>query len=72
MNISIPDLFACLNAKKTWNNWNTSYYYGIHTKTGGRAGDCIGCGQCEDICPQHLKIRDLLVEVSAEFDKKKK
>lgn len=72
MNISIPDLFACLNAKKAWNNWNTAYYYGIHTKTGGRAGDCIGCGQCEDICPQHLKIRDLLTEVSAEFDKKKK
>ena len=72
MNIAIPDLFACLNAKKAWNNWNTAYYYGIHTKTGGRAGDCIGCGQCEDICPQHLKIRDLLTEVSAEFDKKKK
>ena len=72
MSISIPDLFACLNAKKAWNNWNTAYYYGIHTKTGGCAGDCIGCGQCEDICPQHLKIRDLLTEVSAEFDKKKK
>ena len=72
MSIQIPDLFACLNAKKAWNNWNTDYYYGIHTKTNGKAGDCIECGQCEDVCPQHLNIRELLKDVSAEFDKKKK
>lgn len=72
MNIQIPDLFACLNAKTAWNNWNTDYYYGIHTKTNGKACDCIECGQCEDVCPQHLKIRELLKNVSAEFDKKKK
>ena len=71
MSIKIPDLFACLNAKKAWNNWNTSYYYGIHTKNNGKASDCIECGQCENVCPQHLKIRELLKDVSAEFDKKK-
>lgn len=67
--ISIPDLFACLNAKKIFNNWNTGYYYNnIHTKDGGKASDCIGCGACEHLCPQHLPIRDLLKQVSAEFD----
>lgn len=67
--ISIPDLFACLNAKKIFNNWNTGYYYNnIHTKNGGKASDCIKCGQCEDICPQHLKIRDLLEDVAKEFE----
>jgi len=69
-NIAIPDLFACLNAKKQWNNWNTDYYYNnIHTKNGGRASDCIECGLCEDICPQHLEVRKLLKTVAAEFEK---
>lgn len=68
--ISIPDLFACLNAKKIFNNWNTGYYYNqIHTKNGGKASDCIQCGQCENICPQHLNIRELLKTVAAEFEK---
>lgn len=67
--IAIPDLFACLNAKKNFQNWNTEYYYNnIHTKNGGKASDCIKCGKCENICPQHLKIRDLLVDVAKEFE----
>jgi len=67
--IPIPDLFACLNAKKIFNNWNTGYYYSnIHTKNGGKASSCIECGQCEGICPQHLEIRKLLKDVAAEFE----
>jgi len=70
-NISIPDLFACLNAKKVFNNWNTDYYYhNVYTVKNGKAGDCIKCGKCEHICPQHLKIRDLLVDVAEEFEKR--
>lgn len=69
-NIAIPDLFACLNAKKQFNNWNTDYYYNnIHTQNGGKASDCIKCGKCEQICPQHLEIRRLLTDVAKEFDK---
>ncbi len=68
--INIPALFSCLNAKKIFNNWNTGYYYNnIHTKNGGKASDCLGCGKCETICPQHLNIRDLLKEVAKEFEK---
>lgn len=66
--IAIPDLFACMNGKKTFSNWNTEYYYDIHTQNGGKASDCISCGKCEDICPQHLKIRELLTEVAKEFE----
>lgn len=67
--ISIPDLFACYNAKKQFNDWNSDYYYGVHTKNNGKASDCIGCGQCEGICPQHLPIIELLKEVSTAFEK---
>ena len=69
MSIKIPDLFACYNAKKQFNDWNSSMYYGVHTKDGGCANECIKCGQCEAVCPQHLPIRELLEKVSETFDR---
>lgn len=69
-NIPIPSLFGCYNGKKQWNDWSYGYYYSIHTSSAGKASDCIGCGKCEDICPQHLEIRKLLRDVADEFEKK--
>lgn len=69
MNILIPDLFSCYNLKTTFNNWNQDYYYSnILTRENGKASDCIKCGQCEEICPQHLKITELLEDVAEEFE----
>lgn len=68
MHISIPDLFSCYNAKIQFNDWNSDYYYGVHTKTKGKASSCIGCKQCERICPQHLKIVEYLKEVAKMFE----
>ena len=68
-NIAIPKLFACMNESNKWKNWNSGYYYGIFTKDRGKASDCIGCGQCEDICPQKLPIRELLIQVKEYFEK---
>ena len=68
--ISIPDLFACMNTKNIYRDWNADYYYNeVHTKTGGKASACIKCGKCEKACPQHLPIRDLLKSVAKEFEK---
>ena len=69
-NIDIPNLFACMNAKELYNNWNTDYYYSnVYTVNNGKASDCIKCGKCEFVCPQHLKITELLANVAAEFEK---
>ncbi len=70
-NIEIPNLFACMNAKKQYQDWNSDYYYhNVHTVNNGKASDCIQCGKCEHICPQHLQIRELLKEVAGEFEGK--
>ena len=66
--IQIPDLFACLNAKKQYEDWNSDFYYEVNTNGHGKASDCIACGQCEAVCPQHLKIRGLLKQVSEVFE----
>lgn len=68
--IPIPDLFACYNAKKQFKDWNSEWYYGVYTNGKGKAADCIKCGKCETVCPQHLTIRDYLEEVSGIFDRK--
>ncbi|MBR3134298.1 MAG: aldo/keto reductase [Clostridia bacterium] len=69
MKISIPDLFSCYNAKIQFKDWNAGYYYNVHTQDGhGKASQCIKCGLCESICPQHLEIRDLLEKVAESFE----
>lgn len=70
MHISIPDLFAVMNTKQIYHDWNADYYYGqVHTKMGGKASACVKCGKCEQACPQHLPIRELLTDVAREFEK---
>ncbi len=70
MNISIPELFSCYNHKVNFHDWNQDYYYAQITRDGGKSSECIECGQCEGICPQHLEIIRLLKDVSGEFEKK--
>ena len=71
MSIRIPDMFSSLNAHEAFHNWNTEYYYSnvLIGDGHGKASDCIKCGKCEKVCPQHLDIRNLLAKVAATFDK---
>ena len=72
MNISIPDLFSDMNCLRRYVGWNGEWHYNMHTAEKGKASDCIECGMCEEVCPQHLSIRELLKQVATEFEKAKK
>ena len=71
--IAIPQYFSMYNEdmreyldEKGW-TVNFSNYENV-ARDNGRAKDCIECGQCEEICPQHLPIIKNLKEVSKHFD----
>ena len=69
MKITIPDMFSAYNRKVIFNEtvpW--SNYDTILAEGSGKASDCIECGMCENVCPQHLEIRELLKKVAAEFE----
>ena len=69
-NILIPDLFTSYNNQKMFGkSWNTTHYYERTVRESGKASECIKCGKCERVCPQHLPIRSLLEKVAEEFEK---
>ena len=61
--IPIPDVFACLNDKRQDRGEPEKQYASFENN----ASACVDCGQCEEVCPQHLHIRDLLGEVDKVF-----
>ncbi len=67
MQINIPGIFRCSNDATKFPG-RKSNRYGWVTREGGKASDCIECGACEGICPQHLPIRDLLKQAAERFE----
>ena len=67
--IHIPDLFHLYNETEKFAGSDNSFGYRMHTKNNNLASDCIKCGKCEKICPQHLPIRSLLENVAKRFEK---
>lgn len=68
MDIPIPEIFMVENRKKGSPEFRTLREYLIVTQNKGKASDCIACGQCESVCPQHLPIISLL-EDARKFEK---
>lgn len=71
-NIAIPKYFSLYNAdqqeikEKGWTPQGE--YYNRLNAIFGKAGDCIECGQCEGVCPQHLPVIEYLKEVASYFE----
>ena len=69
MNIRIPSMFTVYNNKLMFNQeYPWSNYATVTADDKGKASDCIECGMCENVCPQHLEIRNLLKKVAGMFE----
>lgn len=69
--IDIPKYFALYNADKQSVNQGFSIqqgYYETYSHGHAKASDCIACGKCEQICPQHLPITRLLGRCADMFE----
>ena len=69
-NIGISGSFTALNLLNIYGNYNYAegqekWLVERHGKS--RANECVQCGSCEQVCPQHIKIRDNLVKVVEAF-----
>ncbi len=71
--IAIPDYFSIYNNLKRFGQTQAlvaATYYGNLIQKNGKASDCIKCGKCEKLCPQHLSIRKYLEDVSSALEQK--
>lgn len=61
--VKIPKIMTALNFQNAYRNRHMAeHYYFSNVFLTGNAGNCLECGQCELVCPQHLPIRELLKE----------
>ena len=71
-NIAIPKYFSLYNTdmqEMKGKEWTPQgFYYNNLSLQFGKASECIQCGKCEKMCPQHLHIRELLNTVAGHFE----
>lgn len=67
-NIFIPRLLFLANNRRAFDDMTAIRKYQRETRSTSPASACVGCGQCESVCPQHLPIRSYLGKISEEFD----
>lgn len=66
--INIPGVFSAMNNRLVYNNLEGAKgNYAWATREGRKAADCIKCGQCESVCPQHIQIIDELKKAAEMF-----
>jgi hypothetical protein len=69
MSIPTPRIFKVVNNNTLFPDINNAKRsYERVTSEGGKASQCVGCGMCEESCPQHLPIRELLSNAAELFE----
>lgn len=69
--IPIPEIFSAMN-KQLGNGQmaEAAADYQKATASGGLATECVGCKQCERVCPQHISIVDDLKRCAKALERK--
>lgn len=70
-NVDIPGTFSAYNRRYTESKRGGFFDYMMCTalrKTSTAASNCVGCGKCEQHCPQHIKIRKELKNAAKELE----
>jgi predicted aldo/keto reductase-like oxidoreductase len=68
-NIPIPNIFAAYNRKLIYQDLASAKgNYVFATRTSGKASDCVACGGCEQVCPQHIEIIENMNTIAQELE----
>lgn len=69
--IQIPDMIKLLNTCRVYDyNASVERSFNMTLKDGsGRPSDCVQCGQCESVCPQHLPIISIMEDAAGELER---
>lgn len=67
ISVNIPDYFGLLNLHAVTGQ-KTNMYYQRYSMNHAKASECLKCGKCERICPQHIAIRSFLEEFAALYE----
>lgn len=68
--IRIPDVISALNQAKVYGlGAKARGMYEKALEGAGNPEDCISCGQCSSVCPQHIDIPEVMKEAAEKFRK---
>ncbi len=68
MEIAIPDVFRVLNRYRMYGDLTAARREYAWRAGKVPASACVGCGQCESVCPQHLPVIRLLEEAAQSLE----
>lgn len=67
--IPIHQIIKALNRNLIFNDFKAAKNnYNWDTRMGGKASKCIACGNCEMVCPQHIKIIETMKKAADLFE----
>lgn len=67
--VNIPSCFTYYNNSSMYQNvdW-AKHQYHVFIDPSKMASNCVGCGKCEKVCPQHIQIRGAMKDIVRLFE----